>query len=56
MRELNKEGSLKDLVIDATKEAERILYEILKNYVRFDEKTKDINFLEKFNELPKEKK
>jgi len=49
-------GLLKDLIVKSSKEAERILYIVLKDYVRFDEETKDIIFLEKFNELLEKKK
>ena len=48
---MDEGGLLKDLIVKSSKEAERILYIVLKDYVRFDEETKDIIFLEKFNEL-----
>jgi len=53
---MSEGGSLKDLVIKSSKEAERILYIVLKDYVRFDEETKDIIFLEKFYELSEKEK
>ena len=53
---MSKDSPLQNLFIKSSEEAEKILYEVLKDYIRIDKETHEIIFLENYQSLSNEKK
>lgn len=51
-----EESPLEKLVVESSKEIERIIYEVLKDYIALDKERKEVLFLDKARELTLEKK